>query len=82
MWGYGLLGVATWLMSGYYQGKNRLIRTLLIANGVLSLLSALWTIIDVNWVMTTRGLFLYFFWNLLMIVMMILIYRYSKKVKE
>jgi hypothetical protein len=28
MWGYGILGLATWLMSGYYKGKNNFIRWL------------------------------------------------------
>lgn len=79
MWGYALLGIATLLMSGYYQHKSNFIRWLLISNGIVSIGSALWTIIDVNWVMKTAGLVAYFIWNVLMIVMMILIYRFSKK---
>jgi hypothetical protein len=79
MWGYAFLGIATLLMSGYYTGKNKLIFWLLIANGIASLISAFWTIVDVNWVMTLTGLFAYFTWNVLMIVMMILIYTFSKK---
>lgn len=78
MWGYALLGVATWLMSGYYQDKSNFIRSLLILNGIVSVVSALWTVIDVNWVMTSAGLVGYFAWNILMIVMMISIYRDSK----
>ena len=79
MWGYAFLGIATWLMAGYYRGKNAFIRGLLIANGIVSMLSALWTIIDVNWVMTTIGLIAYFAWNVLMIVLMVMIYMHSKK---
>jgi hypothetical protein len=78
MWGYAFMGIATWLMAGYYRNKNNFIRTLLIANGIVSLLSAILTIINVSWVMTTIGLVSYFVWNVLMIVMMIMIYRYSK----
>lgn len=78
MWGYAFLGIATWMMAGYYHDRNNLIRALLITNGVVSLISATWTIIDVSWVMTTAGLISYFTWNVLMIVMMIMIYRDSK----
>ncbi len=38
------------------------------------------TIIDVNWLLTTVGLAGYFFWNVLMIALMILIYKQSKKI--
>jgi hypothetical protein len=79
MWGYGFLGIATWLMSGYYHKKNNLIRSLLVANGIVSLISAVWTIIDVSWVMTPAGLIAYVAWNVLMIVIMIMIHNYSKK---
>jgi len=82
MWGYALLGVATMLMSGYYRGINNVIRILLIANGVISLGSAVWTIVDVNWVMTLAGLSCYFFWNILMIVLMIMIYSFSRKTAQ
>ena len=79
MWGYAFLGIATWLMAGYYRDKSNFIRWLLIANGIVSLLSAIWTVVDVNWVMTNVGLVAYFVWNVLMIVMMIAIYRFSKR---
>ena len=52
---------------------------LLISNGIVSIGSALWTIIDVDWVMKPVGLVAYFVWNVLMIVMMISIYLFSKK---
>ncbi len=79
MWGYALLGVATWLMAGYYRRVHEGIRWLLVANGVVSLISAFWTILDVNWVMTTAGLVAYFVWNVLMIALMVLIYRNANK---
>lgn len=79
MWGYAFLGIATWLMAGYYRDKNNVIRWLLILNGVVSLISVIWTIADVNWVMTTTGLICYFGWNVLMIAIMLMIYRSSKK---
>ena len=79
MWGYGFLGIATLLLSEYYTNKNNSIRLLLIINGIGSLISAVWTIIDMDWVMTSFGLIAYFAWNVLMIVMMIMIYNYSRK---
>ncbi|MBX7107877.1 MAG: hypothetical protein K1X61_04430 [Chitinophagales bacterium] len=36
MWGYGFLGVATWLLAEYYRNRNALIRYLLIGNGIMS----------------------------------------------
>jgi hypothetical protein len=79
MWGYAFLGVSTWLAAGYYKNKNNIIRTLMIANGIVSLAGALWTIIDINWIMTIAGVVSYLAWNVLMIVMMTLIYRHSGK---
>ncbi|MCB9331412.1 MAG: hypothetical protein H6574_10040 [Lewinellaceae bacterium] len=79
MWGYGILGVATWLLSGYYTGKNTTIRWLLIGNGLMSVLGVVFTVIDVQWVLTVAGLVAYALWNLLMIVLMVLIYRHFRK---
>lgn len=79
MWGYAFLGIATWLMSGYYAGKNNTIKILLIINGIVSILSVIWTIVDVNWMMTTIGLTAYFSWNVLMILLMFQIIGYHKK---
>jgi len=81
MWGYAILGVATWLLAGYYENRSSFIRVILIANGVVSLMSALWTVVDINWVMTTAGLVAYFVWNILMMVMMVSIHIDSKRNK-
>jgi hypothetical protein len=77
IWGYAVLGIATWLLAGYYRNKSNFTRALLIANGIISIISVIWMIIDVNWVMTTAGLISYFLWNLLMIILMISIYLFS-----
>ncbi|MBK9106019.1 MAG: hypothetical protein IPL92_15970 [Saprospiraceae bacterium] len=82
MWGYGILGLATWLLAPYYKGKSSFIRWLLIANGIVSLASPLWSVFDVNWVMTPVGFILYLLWNLLMIVMMIAIIRFTSAQAE
>jgi hypothetical protein len=79
MWSYAILGVATWLLSAYYRKKNKLIYSLLIANGVISVSSAVLFIINGSWLLTTIGLVGYIFWNLLMIVLLFLIYKYSKR---
>lgn len=78
IWGYGILGATTWLIAGYYKQKNNFIRWLLILNGIVSLLSVAFTIININWVLTPAGIIGYMFWNILMIVLMITIYRNSK----
>jgi len=75
MWGYGILGVATWLMAGYYKGKNNTIAWLLILNGIVSIATVVFSILDTDWVLTTIGLIAYMFWNVLMIAMMMMIYR-------
>jgi hypothetical protein len=76
MWGYGILGVANLLLSGYYRQKNALIRSLLIANGIISIATVVVTIIDIHWILTASGLIGYFLWNILMISMMIAMIRY------
>jgi len=75
MWGYAFLGISTLLMSGYYRSRNRMIRLLLITNGVVSIATAMSTIIDINWVLTPIGLIAYLVWNALMIAVIILIYK-------
>lgn len=79
IWGYGFLGVATWLMAGYYSGRNNSIRVLLMTNGVVSVATVVFTIVEINWLMTSVGLSAYFIWNILMIVLMVLIYRDAVK---
>jgi hypothetical protein len=82
IWGYGFLGVATWLMAGYYSGRNNLIRSLLIANGAVSVATVAFTIVDMKWLLTSIGLGGYFIWNVLMIVLMILIFNNSRKLTK
>jgi hypothetical protein len=79
MWGYAILGVATWLLSAFYRDKNKLIYVLLIGNGIVSVLSAVLFTVNGAWLLTTAGLISYFLWNLLMMLLLILIYRHSKR---
>jgi hypothetical protein len=75
--GYAFRGVATALSAKYYNQQNKLLAVLMIANGAVSIGSALLTVIDVSWVMAVGGLVSYFVWNVLMILIMVLIYRES-----
>lgn len=79
MWGYGFLGIANWLMSPYYRQRNRLIYVLLISNGIISVLTAILTVIDNGWLLTSTGLTSYIVWNVLMIAVLCLVYSDSKK---
>jgi hypothetical protein len=76
--GYGILGVATWLLAGYYRNLNKHIYFLLISNGIVSVATVVLVVIDLNWLSKPIGLVAYLCWNLLMIVLMVLIYRFSK----
>ncbi|MCF8236187.1 MAG: hypothetical protein K9G67_14435 [Bacteroidales bacterium] len=76
MFGYGFLGAAGWLVAPIFEGNNRMksIRYLLIVNGIISVLGAIITAVDVEWVLSTSGLISYVVWNLLIIIVMILIF--------
>lgn len=76
MFGYGFLGVATWLVAPLFKNGQRMkyIRYLLVLNGIVSLLAAAYTAIDISMLMTIPGLISYVIWNLLIIVLMWLVY--------
>jgi len=82
MWGYAFLGLSTALSAAYYKNRNNLIAALMILNGVLSICSALFMIINASWVMTKAGLTSYFGWNILMVMILTLIYRESASLRE
>ena len=74
MWGYGILGVATWLLAPLYS-RDKAISRMLVANGIVSIGSALATSYDSAWLMTAVGLSSYILWNALLIALTYLIYR-------
>jgi hypothetical protein len=82
MWGYAFLGLSTALSAAYYKNRSNLIAALMILNGVLSICGALFTIVNVNWVMTKAGLTSYIGWNILMVTILTLIYRESVSQRE
>jgi hypothetical protein len=71
MWGYGLLGVATWLVAPVF-GTSTLERATawtFVANGPASIIPAFLTALRPGWVMTSAGLAAFVLWNLLVAVM-------------
>jgi hypothetical protein len=71
MWGYGFLGLGTWFAAGFFpsHGIEGAIKALFVANGVLSVLGALYTSIRVEWVLSTAGMISYAAWNVLYLVL-------------
>lgn len=65
MFGYGVLGVATWLVAPLFglHGRRRWIRMLHVANGVLSVAGAVGCAWGMAWLQTTPGLVAYLAWN-------------------
>lgn len=71
MWGYALLGVATWLVAPTLS-RTRLERwasRLLWANGVVSVAGALWAAGDPGWETTPAGMIAFVSWNVLAFAM-------------
>lgn len=85
MWGYAILGAATWLTAGIFR-RNRVERVtagLMIANGVVSILGGFITAWKLSWVFTTAGLVSYALWNVLVLalaIMMIISFRARQRV--
>jgi hypothetical protein len=76
MWGYGFLGLGTWLCAGFFadHGVERVAKLLFVANGVLSMIGALWTSWDLGWVLAPAGLAAFGVWNLLYLGLAIALY--------
>jgi hypothetical protein len=70
MWGYALLGLATWLLAPSFHGSTveKVTGGLMIANGVLSIAGGFITAVNLAWVMSLPGLINYIAWNVLMVV--------------
>ena len=81
MWGYGFMGLGTWLAAGFF-GTSRIERTaraLFILNGFLSVIGVLAVSIDLKGVFSVPGLVGYGFWNLQYIVLAVVFYRVLQK---
>lgn len=76
MWGYAVLGVATWLIAPVlsdYGRSGRVAAALFVANGPVSIVGAVWTALRPGWVMTPAGFGMFAGWNLLVLVMVALV---------
>jgi hypothetical protein len=71
MWGWGFLGLATWLIAPVLRGGRlgRAARWAFVANGPVSIAGAAWTAIRPGWVMTNVGLIAFGLWNVLLLLM-------------
>jgi hypothetical protein len=72
MWGYGLLGVATWLCAGVLRSESRASRAAaacFAANGPISIAGAFATAWSRGWLLEPVGLVAFGLWNLLVVVM-------------
>jgi hypothetical protein len=71
MWGWGFLGLATWMIAPVFRGSGlaRAARWAFVANGPISIAGATWTAIRPGWVMTSAGLIAFGLWNLLLLFM-------------
>lgn len=71
MWGYGVLGVATWMAAPAFNGGvlERWTARLFVANGPISIAAALMTALSPGWVHGGAGLLAFGIWNALIIVM-------------
>ncbi|HKL38474.1 MAG TPA: hypothetical protein VJ876_06215 [Bacteroidales bacterium] len=76
VFGFGFLGLSTWCISLVFWGSKRMsiIRYLLVANGFVSIASAIIATGEVAWFYDPAGIVAYVSWNLLIIVTMALIY--------
>lgn len=81
MWGYAVLGFSLLFLLSWYR-EHVWIRILIISNFILSLISAISVCFDNSWLLTPTGLYLFFFWNLLMIVLLAGIYSIHRTKKK
>src|SRR5687767_2732981 len=78
MWGYSILGLAMLFLVPYYK-KHPNIRLLIFINFVLSFFAVLSVCFDNSWLLVKTGLILFFFWNCIMILILIGIYYTNPK---
>jgi hypothetical protein len=81
MWGYGLMGLGTWLAAGFFATSRleRAAKTLFVLNGIVSVLGALAVSIDLSGVFSIAGLVGYGAWNVLYFALAIVFYRVLQK---
>jgi len=77
MWGYGFMGLGTWVASGFFGTSRleRIAKSLFKLNGVASVFGALMASINLVGVFSTAGLVGYGIWNLLYLALAVTFYR-------
>lgn len=80
MWGYGVIGVATWLVAPVLRQFHggRIAAALCVANGAISLAGTALTVAAPGWVLTTSGLLLFGAWNVLVAALAIAVIRAAR----
>jgi hypothetical protein len=75
MWGYAVLGIATWMIAPIFAGDRleRATSAAFVANGVVSAIGAVATAVAPSWPMTVAGIASFALWNLLVVVMAVLV---------
>jgi hypothetical protein len=75
MFAYAILGIAFWLTSVAFQGGGifKVIKYLMIFNGVSSVLGILIPVIEPEILLESSGIAGYVFWNLLVVSIMVLV---------
>jgi MFS family permease len=86
MFGWGILGLATLVVAPLFSGRGlqRVIKWLLIFNGVASVGGAVAVTFDLSEVMSSPALIGYYLWNALIVVIMILViveFRFGRNLK-
>lgn len=76
MWGYALLGGATWFAAPIFNqgGLERVTAMLMTANGVISIAGGIATAWHPAWVMTTPGMISYMGWNVVVFALSICVF--------
>lgn len=74
MWGYAVLGVATWLAAPVFHGSRveEAARISFVANGPVSIAGGIWTALDPGFEMSAPGMAVFGLWNVLVVVMTVL----------
>jgi len=84
MWGYGFLGLATWLAASFFgnRGIEKTAKVLFISNGGLSIAGALVTALELGWVLTVPGYISFGVWNVLYTILAVTAMRVFILIKD
>lgn len=83
MYGWGGIGLSFIFMSFIFRKERygKLLKILFLLNGICSVISALVTSIDMNWLFTPAGLTALVIWNLLVFIIDIFLLRFFSELR-